>query len=388
MRVVVAMSGGVDSSVAAALLRQAGHEVVGVTMQIWPEGAPERQARQGGCCALGAVSDARAVAELLDIPYYVFTMREEFERHVIARFAAAYAAGRTPNPCVACNEHIKFRALLEKARRLGAEALATGHYARLGAGPDGQPRLLRAVDRGKDQSYVLHPLARADLGYLRFPVGELPKPEVRRLARSLGLPVADKPDSQEICFVGPEGYAAVVAERHPEAARPGPILDVAGRVVGQHRGLAHYTVGQRRGLGLQGAEARFVLQLDAARNALVVGGAEDGRAGGCTVPAMNWLVPDPPRAGADLTVKVRSGPVEHPAVLAAVDPAGLRLRFARPLRAVTPGQGCVLYDGEVVLGGGEIGAVEPVGGAAEAAGRPGAEGSAEGSADRFVASPR
>lgn len=359
MRVVVAMSGGVDSSVAAALLQEQGHEVLGVTMQIWPDEGLERSERHGGCCGFGAVRDARAVATLLGIPYYVFQLREDFERQVIAGFAEAYAGGRTPNPCVACNAHIKFDVLLRKARRLGAGALATGHYARVGQGADGTPRLLRAADPRKDQSYVLHPLRRADLGYVRFPTGEMTKAEVRARAAALGLPVADKPDSQEICFVGPEGHAEVVGRLRPEALLPGPILDRQGREIGRHAGLAHYTVGQRRGLGLSGGEPRFVLSIDAARNALVVGAAAETGAAGLTVETANWLVPDPPPPGRRVTAKVRSGPSEHPATVLAAGPRGFRLAFAGPVRAVTPGQSCVLYDGELVLGGGEIDTVEP-----------------------------
>ena len=356
MLIVVAMSGGVDSSVAAALLKEQGHEVVGVTMQIWPEEEREVEERHGGCCAMGAVRDARAVADRLGIPYYVFQMRQEFQVHVIAEFAAAYAAGRTPNPCVACNEHIKFRALLEKARRLGADALATGHYARVGRASDGTPRLRRGVDPRKDQSYVLHPVRASDLPYLRFPTGEMRKEETRAKARALGLSVADKPDSQEICFVGPEGHAAVVGALHPEALRPGPIVDVQGRVLGEHRGLAHYTVGQRKGLGLAGTAPRFVVEVDAARNTIVVGTIEDGHAWGCAVPRVNWLVPSPPSPGLRCTAKVRSGPAEHPAVLEEVTEQGAVVRFLQPVRAVTPGQACVLYDGDEVIGGGEIAA--------------------------------
>ena len=354
MLVVVALSGGVDSSVAAALLRAEGHDVVGVTMQIWPDEGPERSERHGGCCAMGAVRDARAVAERLDIPYYVFQMREEFERHVIAQFAAAYAAGRTPNPCVACNEHIKFRALLEKARRLGADALATGHYARLAPGPDGSGRLLRGADPRKDQSYVLYPLRREDLGYLRFPTGGMDKAAVRQEARRWGLAVADKPDSQEICFTDAEGYAGVVARREPGAVRPGPMVDAGGRVLGQHRGLAHYTVGQRRGLGLSGPEPWFVAEIDAGRNTLILGRADELYACGCTVVRPNWLVPDPPAPGTRLTARVRSGPSEHAAVVVSTGPEAFELEFPEPVRAVTPGQACVLYRGEEVQGGGEI----------------------------------
>lgn len=354
MLVVVAMSGGVDSSVAAALLREEGHEVVGVTMQVWPEEDQEATERHGGCCAMGAVRDARAVADGLGIPYYVFQMREAFHAHVIAEFAAAYASGRTPNPCVACNEHIKFRALLEKARRLGADALATGHYARIRRAADGTHRLLRGADPRKDQSYVLHPVRAADLPFLRFPTGEMTKAQTRAKARDLGLPVADKPDSQEICFVGPEGHAEVVGRLHPEALRPGPIVDADGRVLGQHHGLAHYTVGQRKGLGLTGQAARFVIEVDAPRNVIVVGALEDANAWGCTVSRVNWLVPEPPAAGLRCTAKVRSGPAEHQAVVEDVEGQGVVVRFLDPVRAVTPGQACVLYDGDTVIGGGEI----------------------------------
>ena len=367
MLVVVAMSGGVDSSVAAALLRREGHDVLGVTLQVWPEGEDERRERRGGCCGLGAVRDARAVADILDIPHYVFAMREEFHREVVARFAAAYASGRTPNPCVACNEFIKFGALLDKARLLGAEALATGHYARVRRGGDGCWRLHRAADRRKDQSYVLHPLRGEDLPFLRFPLGDRTKEETRGLARSFGLPVADKPDSQEICFVGPQGHAAVVGAERPDAVRPGPIVDAAGHVLGRHRGLAHYTVGQRRGLGLAGPEPRFVIALDALANTVIVGGDGETFAAGCTVRGMHWLAPEPPPPGLRCAAQVRSGSGEHPAVLEAAGGAA-RVRFLRPVRAVTPGQACVLYAGDAVLGGGEIDAVERLSAGEAAAG--------------------
>lgn len=354
MLIVVAMSGGVDSSVTAALLREEGHEVVGVTMQIWPDEGLGQQERKGGCCALGAVRDARAVAAALDIPYYVFHMRQEFERDVIREFADAYARGRTPNPCIACNQHIKFGALIDKARRLGAQALATGHYARREQMPDGSWRLCRASDPRKDQSYVLYPLRAEDLSFVRFPVGHWPKERTRAKARELRLGVADKPDSQEICFVGTEGYAEVVVARHPDAARPGPIVDPDGRVLGQHRGLCHYTVGQRKGLGLQGPEARFVLSIDAAANALIVGTAADLGCGAVEVGDFHWLVPERPADGHPVTVKVRAGQGEHPARLNSLPNGGMRLVFDAPVRAATPGQAAVVYDGEVVLGGGPI----------------------------------
>ncbi len=357
MLIVVAMSGGVDSSVAAAVLRREGHEVIGITMQIWPDEGLENAERRGGCCGFGAVRDARAVAELLGIPYYVFQMRDAFERHVIAQFASAYAHGRTPNPCVACNEHIKFGALLDKARRLGAGALATGHYARRVQGSDGDWRLARATDPRKDQSYVLHPIRAEDLAFVRFPVGNWSKERTRQEARALGLGVSDKPDSQEICFVGAGGYAEIVGMRHPKALDAGPIRDASGRVIGYHRGLAHYTVGQRKGLGLESSEPLFVLEIDVEDNAIVVGTAAEVHAASCDVDQMHWLVPDLPEDGTEVSVKVRSGPAEHPARVVHRG-LGVRLEFLSAVRAVTPGQSAVLYCGDIVLGGGPIDRVQ------------------------------
>ncbi len=352
-RVVVAMSGGVDSSVAAGLLREQGHEVIGVTMQVWPEQGPARQDRHGGCCGLGAVNDARAVADVLGIPYYVFNMREVFQRHVIDAFADAYARGRTPNPCVACNEHVKFRALWDKADALDADFLATGHYARI-ATRDGRPVLRRAADPRKDQSYVLYPLRRELLPRLLFPVGEQPKAETRAHARRLGLPVADKPDSVDICFVGQEGYTAAVAHQRPDAFRPGPILDRAGQVLGRHRGLPAYTVGQRRGLGLDGGPARYVVALDPDRNAVIVGGPEDVYATGCTATGANWLLVDSLDGPRQVSARVRSSGAEIPAEIRPAPDGGVGVAFHQPARAVTPGQAIVFYDGEDVVGGAVI----------------------------------
>jgi tRNA-specific 2-thiouridylase len=354
-RIVVAMSGGVDSSLAAALLCQEGHEVVGVTMQVWPEEAPEVLDRHGGCCGMGAVRDARAVADLLGIPHYVFNLREVFQRRVIDAFAAAYARGRTPNPCIACNDHIKFRALLDKVDRLGADGLATGHYARSEPDPAyGRVVLRRAADRRKDQSYVLYPLPAGDLPRIRFPLGGRTKAETREAARRLGLPVADKPDSQEICFVGPEGYAALVAAHRPDAAVPGPIEDAAGRCLGTHRGIASYTVGQRRGLGLPGGPARYVVRLEAERNAVVVGGIEDLESCGCIAEDVRWLAVDGLDGALRVAAQVRAGAGEVGAVLTPAGDGEVRVVFDRPVRAVTPGQAVVFYSGDVVLGGGTI----------------------------------
>ena len=352
------MSGGVDSSVAAGLLLEAGHEVIGVTMQVWPEEGAARQDRHGGCCGLGAVSDARAVASVLGIPYYVFNMREVFQRHVIDAFTDAYARGRTPNPCIACNEHVKFRALWEKADALDADFLATGHYARLGTAGDGRTRLRRAADPRKDQSYVLYPIRRDLLPRLLFPVGEQSKEETRAEARRLGLAVADKPDSVDICFVGEEGYTSVVAASRPDAFRPGPILDTQGNALGTHRGLPAYTVGQRRGLGLDGGPARYVIALDPDRNAVIVGGPEDVFTEACVAIEPNWLAIDDLQETLRVSARVRSSGAEIPAEIAPLAGGQVRVRFLEPARAVTPGQAVVFYDGDDVLGGAVIDHVE------------------------------
>ncbi|MDR7556382.1 MAG: tRNA 2-thiouridine(34) synthase MnmA [Armatimonadota bacterium] len=352
-RIAVAMSGGVDSAVAAALLVQAGYEVVGLTMDLWPAwvGAPDAGSRT--CCGVTAVEDARAAARVLGIRHYVLDLRQAFERAVVDYFCDEYARGRTPNPCVACNQEIKFRVLLDRVVALGCEALATGHYARVAVDPDtGRYLLLRAVDPAKDQSYVLYGLTQAQLARVRFPVGDYTKPQVRALARQLGLPVADKPDSQEICFVPAGHYGELVAARRPEAGRPGPIVDRTGRQVGMHRGIGRYTVGQRRGVGVATGEPLYVLAVDAPANRLVVGPGNALAAAGIRVGTVNWIVPPPPPAA--VTVRVRHAAAEVPATLHVREDGRVDVRFATPQRAVAPGQVAVFYDGVRVLGGGII----------------------------------
>ena len=352
----VAMSGGVDSSVAAALLTEEGHEVVGLTMNLWPDWLPEPDDSFKACCGVSAIEDARAVARHLGIRHFVLNLREEFERAVIGYFVDEYASGRTPNPCIACNQAIKFSLLLEKVRALGLEGVATGHYARLRFdGGTGRHRLLRAVDPHKDQSYVLYGLTQDQLARVRFPVGEYTKLQTRDLARRFGLPVAGKPDSQEICFVPRGSYADVVARFHAEALRPGPMLDTTGRVVGEHQGIARYTVGQRRGLRRATGEPQYVVAIDRDRNAVIVGSEADLLCAELVASNMNWIALPAPDAPTRVTARIRHAGKDVEAILRPGSrPDEAILHFAAPVRAAAPGQAVTLYDGEVVLGGGII----------------------------------
>src|SRR5437870_8352554 len=287
------MSGGVDSSLAAALLAAEGHEVIGLTMNLWPAWLPEPDDAFKACCGVSAIDDARAVAHELGIRHYVLNMRDEFERAVIGYFAGEYAVGRTPNPCIACNQAIKFSLLLQKSTALGLDGIATGHYARVERDDvSGRYRLLRARDQHKDQSYVLYGLTQAQLGRVRLPIGEHTKGQVRELARQFALPVADKPDSQEICFVPRGSYADVVARFHPDALPPGPILDTVARVLGQHQGIARYTVGQRRSVGRGPGAPELVVSIDPQRNAVIVGDEQDLLCEELSATDANWIAID------------------------------------------------------------------------------------------------
>jgi len=352
-RIVVAMSGGVDSSVTAALLAECGFEVVGITLQLYDHGAAS--GRKGACCAGQDIHDAARVAARLGIAHYVLDYESRFRREVIDDFADAYRRGETPVPCIRCNQRIKFRDLLATARDLGASALATGHYVRRVPGAAG-PELHRARDIARDQSYFLFATTRAELGFLRFPLGGLAKHETRALARRFGLDVADKPDSQDICFVPQGSYSDLVARLRPETAEPGDIVDRDGHVLGRHQGIARFTVGQRKGLGVAVAEPLHVLAIEPASGRIVVGPraalAEDRVALG----ELNWLAEEPPSsAGRRVEVKLRSAQPPVPATLypgAAEGDAELALDAA--VEGVAPGQAAVLYDDSRVLGGGWI----------------------------------
>jgi tRNA-specific 2-thiouridylase len=357
-RIVVAMSGGVDSSVTAALLKGEGHEVIGVTLNVWPEAAPDEATRSKACCGLSAVEDARRVADTLGIPYYVLNFRDLFREYVIADFVREYTRGRTPNPCVRCNQHVKFRPVLQRAAALGAAYVATGHYVRRDRDPaTGRYRLRKARDLSKDQSYVLFPMRQEELARTLFPLGDLTKTETRRLAEELGLPVAGKPESMEICFVPDNKYGRYVAAQAPPAAQPGPILDTQGRYLGQHPGIIHFTVGQRKGLGLTSPDPLYVVDIEPERNALVVGSDADLRCADLLADGLNLVALPRLDGPVRCRARIRYRMEEAPATLEPAPehgPDAVRLRFDSPQRAVTPGQAVVFYEGDVVLGGATI----------------------------------
>ncbi|BBK42400.1 tRNA-specific 2-thiouridylase MnmA [Allostella vacuolata] len=353
-RVVVAMSGGVDSSVTAGLLKEAGYDAVGVTLQLYDHGAAV--AKAGACCAGQDIRDARRVADQIGMPHYVLDFEERFRRAVIDDFADSYAAGETPIPCVRCNQRVKFRDMLDVARDLGADALATGHYVRRTVGPGGA-ELRQASDASRDQSYFLFATTPEQLDFLRFPLGAMDKDETRRHAARLDLAVAAKPDSQDICFVPTGGYAAVVERLRPGAVEPGDIVHVDGTVLGRHDGVIRYTVGQRRGLGIGGRsdadEPLFVVRLDAERHRVVVGPRQALAVDRVEVRDVSWLAP-PPAGPLPVMVKLRSAQAPVAARVEAAGAGRAAIHLEVPQFGVAPGQAAVFYDGDRVLGGGWI----------------------------------
>lgn len=353
-KILVAMSGGVDSSVACYLLKQAGFEIGGATIRTWASGdCAEKNTK--ACCGIIGVEDSRKVADKLGIPHYVFNFEDEFKRHVVDYFADEYAKGRTPNPCIACNQHIKFTLFLKRARTLGYDAIATGHYAQLQFDEVSQKISIRqAKDLGKDQSYVLFPLADDVLRNLYLPVGSYLKSEIRVMARELGMNVADKPDSQEICFIPNNDYGAFLEREKKSIDRPGPIKDRLGNTLGEHRGYFHYTIGQRKGLNVAFKHALYVIDIRPDENTVIVGSKEETGSRVCNVEKIHWQCHLNGTRTLRVQAKIRSHHTKAWAVLERVSSEEGSLLFDDPQEAITPGQACVFYDGDRVLGGGWI----------------------------------
>jgi tRNA-specific 2-thiouridylase len=354
-KVVVGMSGGVDSSVAAWLLKEQGYDVIGVTMQIWQDEDTEVQEAEGGCCGLSAVDDARRVAMDLGIPYYVMNFKEEFRKNVMDYFVGEYVEGRTPNPCIACNRHVKWESLLRRSMAIGADYIATGHYAQIDRLPGGRYSLKISVTAAKDQTYALYNLTQEQLSHTLMPVGSYHKEEIRDMAERLGLPVAHKPDSQEICFIPDHDYASFIEEYTGRELPPGNFVDLDGNVLGRHRGITHYTVGQRKGLNLSMGRPVFVVEIRPETNEVVIGDNQDVFTNVLRCDKLNWMAVDGLHGKSmDVLAKIRYSHKGSPCTIREIGNDMVECRFHEPVRAVTPGQAVVFYDGDYVAGGGTI----------------------------------
>ncbi|MBS6517948.1 MAG: tRNA 2-thiouridine(34) synthase MnmA [Clostridium sp.] len=354
-KVVVGMSGGVDSSVAAWLLKKQGYDVIGVTMQIWQDQDQQTEEENGGCCGLSAVDDARRVASKLEIPYYVMNFKKEFRKYVMDYFVDEYLNARTPNPCIACNRFVKWEALLKRSLDIGASYIATGHYARIEQLPNGRYALRKSATAEKDQTYALYSLTQEQLSHTLMPVGEFTKDEIRAMARELDLQTADKPDSQEICFIPDHDYAKFIAEDTDRELPEGNFVDQNGRILGRHKGLIHYTVGQRKGLNLSMGHPVFVVELRPETNEVVIGDSQDVFSKSLRCRNLNWMAVDGLH-GQEMRfmAKIRYGHKGALCTVREVGPDLVECEFDEPQRAITPGQAVVFYDGEYVAGGGTI----------------------------------
>lgn len=355
-KVVIGMSGGVDSSVAAYLLKKAGYDVIGVTMQIWQEQENEVVEEEGGCCGLSAVDDARRVANALGIPYYVMNFRGEFQKNVIDYFVDEYTHGRTPNPCIACNRYVKWESLLRRSLDIGADYIATGHYARIEKLPNGRYAIKKSVTAAKDQTYALYNLTQEQLSKTLMPVGDYTKDEIRKMAEGINLRVANKPDSQEICFVSDNDYAGFIEKEIGKKFEKGDFVDINGNVVGQHNGIIHYTIGQRKGLNLSLGRPVFVVDILPETNQVVVGDNQDVFAKGLIADRMNFMAIEEPAIGEEIRLfaKIRYNHTGAPCTIKRINEEQCEVLFDEPQRAITPGQAVVFYDGDYVAGGGTI----------------------------------
>ena len=353
-KVVVGMSGGVDSSVAAWLLKEQGYDVIGVTMQIWQDEDNEVQEENGGCCGLSAVDDARRVASSIGIPYYVMNFKQEFQKNVIDYFTEEYLNGRTPNPCIACNRYVKWEALLQRSLSIGADYIATGHYARIDKLPNGRYAIRRSATLAKDQTYALYNLTQEQLAHTLMPVGNYSKDKIREMAEEIGLQVANKPDSQDICFVPDGDYATFIEENSDTTIRQGNFVTPYGKILGKHKVIIHYTVGQRKGLGLALGYPAFVLEIRPETDEVVIGTYEESLTHTLRANELNFMSVEDITEPIRVFAKIR---YNHKGAWCTVEKTGedeITCTFDEPIRAVTPGQAVVLYDGEYVLGGGTI----------------------------------